>query len=92
MSKIVTFGEIMLRLAPNGYYRFFQDDQFLRISAVVVRVLESIIWRKAQASAEVFVFMIERVLQYRLQAEEILTGVEYLREQNGFILPELLRL
>ncbi|HZJ86759.1 MAG TPA: sugar kinase [Erysipelothrix sp.] len=25
--KIVTFGEIMLRLAPNGYYRFFQDNQ-----------------------------------------------------------------
>lgn len=27
MSKVVTFGEIMLRLAPNGYYRFFQQDQ-----------------------------------------------------------------
>lgn len=27
MSRIVTFGEIMVRLAPNGYYRFFQDDQ-----------------------------------------------------------------
>lgn len=27
MSKVVTFGEIMLRLAPNGYYRFFQTDQ-----------------------------------------------------------------
>ena len=27
MAKIITFGEIMLRLAPNGYYRFFQDDQ-----------------------------------------------------------------
>ncbi len=27
MSKVVTFGEIMLRLAPNGYYRFFQEDQ-----------------------------------------------------------------
>ena len=27
MAKIVTFGEIMLRLAPNGYNRFFQDDQ-----------------------------------------------------------------
>ncbi len=28
MSKrIVCFGEIMLRLAPNGYYRFFQNDQ-----------------------------------------------------------------
>ena len=27
MSKVVTFGELMLRLAPNGYYRFFQDDQ-----------------------------------------------------------------
>ncbi|MEG1858014.1 MAG: sugar kinase [Pseudoflavonifractor sp.] len=26
-KRIVTFGEIMLRLAPNGYYRFFQDDQ-----------------------------------------------------------------
>ena len=27
MSRIVTFGELMLRLAPNGYYRFFQNDQ-----------------------------------------------------------------
>ena len=27
MGKIVTFGELMLRLAPNGYYRFFQNDQ-----------------------------------------------------------------
>ncbi len=27
MGKIATFGEIMLRLAPNGYYRFFQNDQ-----------------------------------------------------------------
>ena len=27
MSKIVTFGEIMLRLAPNGFNRFFQNDQ-----------------------------------------------------------------
>lgn len=25
--KVVTFGEIMLRFAPNGYYRFFQNDQ-----------------------------------------------------------------
>ena len=27
MSRVVTFGEIMLRLAPGGYYRFFQNDQ-----------------------------------------------------------------
>ena len=27
MSRVVTFGELMLRLAPNGYYRFFQNDQ-----------------------------------------------------------------
>lgn len=27
MSRVVTFGEIMLRLAPNGYYRLFQNDQ-----------------------------------------------------------------
>lgn len=28
MSRIVTFGEIMLRLAPEGYYRFVQADTF----------------------------------------------------------------
>ncbi len=28
MSKVVTFGEIMLRLAPEGYYRFVQADKF----------------------------------------------------------------
>ncbi len=28
MAKIITFGELMLRLAPNGYLRFFQNDQF----------------------------------------------------------------
>lgn len=27
MAKIVTFGEIMLRLAPEGYYRFVQVDK-----------------------------------------------------------------
>lgn len=27
MGKIVTFGEIMLRLAPNGYLRFVQAEQ-----------------------------------------------------------------
>ena len=26
MSKVVTFGELMLRLAPEGYYRFVQVD------------------------------------------------------------------
>lgn len=28
MSKVVTFGEIMLRLAPNGYSRFVQAEEF----------------------------------------------------------------
>jgi 2-dehydro-3-deoxygluconokinase len=28
MSKVVTFGEIMLRLVPEGYYRFVQADTF----------------------------------------------------------------
>lgn len=27
-KKIITFGEIMLRLAPEGYYRFVQADTF----------------------------------------------------------------
>lgn len=27
MARVVTFGEIMLRLAPEGYYRFFQNDR-----------------------------------------------------------------
>ncbi len=28
MKKVVTFGELMLRLAPQGYYRFQQVDSF----------------------------------------------------------------
>lgn len=28
MAKIVTFGEIMLRLAPKGYLRFMQEPEF----------------------------------------------------------------
>ena len=27
-TKVITFGEIMLRLAPEGYYRFVQADSF----------------------------------------------------------------
>ncbi len=27
MAKVVTFGELMLRLAPEGYYRFIQSDK-----------------------------------------------------------------
>lgn len=26
--RVITFGEIMLRLAPKGYYRFFQNNEF----------------------------------------------------------------
>lgn len=28
MKKIITFGEIMLRLAPEGYYRFVQAEKY----------------------------------------------------------------
>ncbi len=28
MKRIITFGEIMLRLAPEGYYRFLQADKY----------------------------------------------------------------
>jgi len=28
MKKVVTFGEIMLRLSPPGYQRFSQANQF----------------------------------------------------------------
>lgn len=28
MGKVVTFGEIMLRLAPEGYYRFVQAEKY----------------------------------------------------------------
>ena len=27
-EKVITFGEIMLRLAPEGYYRFIQADKY----------------------------------------------------------------
>lgn len=26
-KKVITFGELMLRLAPEGYYRFIQCDK-----------------------------------------------------------------
>lgn len=29
MSKVVTFGEIMLRLAPEGYYRIVQAEKYV---------------------------------------------------------------
>ena len=29
MAKVVTFGELMLRLAPEGYYRFLQAEKYL---------------------------------------------------------------
>jgi 2-dehydro-3-deoxygluconokinase len=29
MKKIITFGELMLRLAPEGYYRFVQADSYV---------------------------------------------------------------
>ena len=28
MKKVVTFGELMLRLAPEGYLRFVQSEKF----------------------------------------------------------------
>lgn len=28
MGKVITFGEIMLRLAPEGYYRFVQSEKY----------------------------------------------------------------
>ena len=28
MKRVITFGEIMLRLAPEGYYRFLQADKY----------------------------------------------------------------
>ena len=28
MARVITFGEIMLRLAPEGYYRFVQAETF----------------------------------------------------------------
>ena len=28
MKKVVTFGELMLRLAPEGYLRFVQSDKY----------------------------------------------------------------
>ena len=29
-KKVITFGEIMLRLAPEGYYRFVQAENFTK--------------------------------------------------------------
>lgn len=40
MARIVTFGELMLRLAPNGYYRFFQNDQMQVLLAAARQTLQ----------------------------------------------------
>ena len=37
MAKIVTLGEIMLRLSPQGNDRFIQSESF-RITLVVVKL------------------------------------------------------
>ena len=29
MKKVVTFGELMLRLSPEGYLRFLQSEKYL---------------------------------------------------------------
>ena len=39
-KKVVTFGEIMLRLAPEGYYRFVQADTLGATLAVVRQTLQ----------------------------------------------------
>ena len=41
MSKIVTLGEIMLRLSPKGKYRFVQSDSFQVIRVAVKLMLPS---------------------------------------------------
>ena len=44
MSKIITFGEIMLRLAPNGYYYFFRMTNFKLLLAVVIALEQDGCW------------------------------------------------
>lgn len=39
MAKVVTFGELMLRLAPNGYYRFFRTTKCRQPLAAVKPML-----------------------------------------------------
>lgn len=29
MKKVVTFGELMLRLSPEGYLRFLQSEKYV---------------------------------------------------------------
>ena len=43
MSKrVITFGEIMLRLAPEGYYRFVQANNFGQTTRNLSRLTSSI--------------------------------------------------
>ena len=48
--KVITFGEIMLRLAPHGYYRFTQANDFEDVykrqvpsAAVAKQILDDLI-------------------------------------------------
>lgn len=42
MSRVVTFGEIMLRLAPEGFLRFSQANDYATIEKQVKEALELI--------------------------------------------------
>ena len=39
-KKVVTFGEIMLRLAPEGYYRFVQQIPLEQPTAAEKQMLQ----------------------------------------------------
>ena len=34
MSRVITFGEIMMRLNPEGYLRFVQAEKFEALSLI----------------------------------------------------------
>ena len=81
MAKIVTLGEIMLRLSPPGYQRFAQASDFeinyggaeANVAASLAQfgneaiALEFISWKMVLPSARQVLSMTERILRSQRQ-------------------------
>ena len=89
-KKVVTFGEIMLRLAPEGYYRFVQAGTYGATYgggeanvAVSLANYGSTSLRRVQARDRPRLFMTAQVLPLQQQRLLILTGIRFLTVLTG---------
>ena len=85
MAKVITFGEIMLRLAPNGYYRFFQKMRLLSPGLLMMRLrimrTTSVLYQKRVTARQI----------RRLQGRLFCTSGLFRAGKNGLFMKETLQ-